>query len=375
MLLACAGGCFYDSSWGSAKRAQTSNAAHAAPSQLSTDDEEHHAIHAKTYHLRAYVTERFAAQEIEWDRHIRDLVDGASDVLAPAIGVRIEVETAVAWNDAGSDANLETVLQALHAKDDGHGTDWVAAFVGSVPQLTASFHDLGYGDIVGKHLVVRAASTERAEIDSAFDRLSESEREKLARSRKRHRAVAVFLHEIGHTLGAVHESDPKSLMNVGYDKTMAGYSDAALALMRVGLAHRDNEATAEEKRAFAIEMLGVLDSPNRAAWVEADRDSLASRMHALDQANAPPPPPPPPPPIEDVTELKTDAERVAYRQAVQAQRGGDLARAWDVAKPLFKAYPAVYKIQDMRCTLAMKLVGWPGSQAECAPLMKISRKR
>ena len=134
VLLACAGGCFYDSSWGSAKRAQTSNAAYAAPSQLSTDDEAHHATHAKTYRLRAYVTERYAAQEIGWDRHVRDILDGASEVLAPAIGVRIEVDRAIA---SGSDASLPAVLEALHAKDDGQGADFVAAFVGGIPQLTA----------------------------------------------------------------------------------------------------------------------------------------------------------------------------------------------------------------------------------------------
>jgi hypothetical protein len=372
VLIACAGGCFYDSSWGSAKRAQTNNAAHAAPSQLSAEDEEHHAIHARTYRLRAYVTERFAAQEIGWDRQIRDLVDGASDVLAPALGVRIEVDTAVAWNDAGSDASLERVLEALHAKDDGQGADWVAAFVGGIPQITASFHDLGYGDVVGKHLVVRAASTERAEIDSAFDKLSASEREKLARSRKRHRAVAVFLHEIGHTLGAIHESDAKSLMNVGYDTSMAGFSDAALALMRVGLDHRGKEQTKDEKRAFAADMLAALGSSNQGAWVEGDRASLVSRMRALDQANAPPPPPPP---IEDLAELKTDAERAVWRQTVQAQRDGDLSRAWETGQALFKAYPSVQKVQDLRCTVAMNLVGWFRAKEECAPLMKLTGKK
>ncbi len=368
LSLACAAGCFYDSSWGSVKRAQASNAAHAAPSQLSTDDEEHHAAHAKTYRLRAYVTERFAAQEIEWDRHIRDLVDGASDVLAPALGVRIEVERATAWNDAGSDASLQSVLDALHAKDDGSGADWVVAFVGGIPQITMSFHELGMGDVVGKHLVVRAASTERADIDAAFDKLSASEREKLARSRKRHRAVSVFLHEIGHTLGAIHENDQKSLMNVRYDTSMAGFSDAALTLMRVGLDHRDKEQTKDEKRAFASDMLAALGSNNRSEWIDAERESLATRMRALTEANAPPPP------IEDVPELKTEADRAAYRQAVQAQRDGDLHRAWELGQPIFKTYPTVYKIQDMRCTIAMTLVGYFAAKAECEPLMSMGRK-
>jgi predicted Zn-dependent protease len=43
--------------------------------------------------------------------------------------------------------------------------------------------------------------------------LDDEARDRIVRARRRHRAEAVFLHEIGHVLGALHETDPVSLMH------------------------------------------------------------------------------------------------------------------------------------------------------------------
>ena len=365
-------GCFYDSSWGSAKRAQTHNAAHAAPAALSSDDGDHRAAQVHRYRLRAYVTDRYAAQEIEWDKSVRDVVSGANDVLGPELGVTLEVDRATPWNP-GDDGELPQMLAALHREDDGADADWVVGFVGAMPKLSESFHDAGYADVIGKHLVVRAAPTERQAIDEAFDKLSDAERERLARERKRHRAVAVFLHEIGHTLGAIHENDKKSLMAPTYDPTMRGFSDDALALMQVGVDHRGNEQTAGEKQAYAKDMLAVLEQPSRTGWVPAERDALVARLRppaAAPSASAAQAAPP----IEDPPELAS-ADRGPWERTAKLARDGDLEGAWEAGKRLFRAYPRVYRIQDLRCTVAMKVVGWPGAQSECEPLMTLSRPR
>ncbi|HEY1955799.1 MAG TPA: M12 family metallo-peptidase [Polyangiaceae bacterium] len=366
---AMASGCFYDSSWGSAKRAQSHNAAHAAPAAIGSDDHDHRAAHVRRCRLVAYVSDRYAAQEIDWDRSVRDVVAGASDVLGPELGITLDVERAKPWNP-GDDAELPRVLDALHREDDGTSDDWVVGFVGALPKLSKSFHDAGYADVIGKHLVVRAAPTERAAIDQAFDKLSDAERERLARERKSHRAIAVFLHEIGHTLGAIHETDAKSPMAPTYDPAMSGFSDDALALMQVTLDHRGNEQTNDEKKSYATDMLAVLNQSSRTGWLPAERAALIARLRPPPMASAAPSAPP----TDDTPELKA-ADRDAWRKAAQLARDGDFDGAWRVGQPIFNAYPAVYKVQDLRCTIAMKVVGWPGAQAECEPLMKLTSPR
>jgi hypothetical protein len=363
--------CFYDSSWGSVKRAQTHNAVHATPASLqATDADERRASHAREAHVRVYVTDRYAAQELEWDRKVRDLVDGANEILMPTLGVRLEVEHQAAWSDAGDDADLAAVLASLTTKDDGASTDWVVGLVGSIPRLSDSFHEIGMADVIGKHVVLRAPSSERGAIDSAFDKLGAAEREKLDHARKRHRAVAVFLHELGHTLGAIHENDVQSLMNAQYDPNMAGYSDDSVGLMRLTLEHRDKEQTPDEKHSYAAAMLALLDVRRDTLWVKSERDAMISRF----RPDTAPLVQPQVAVIDEVPELLGD-DRATYRRAVTLSRDGDAAAAWKGALPLFKAYKAVYAVQDLRCTLAMKLVGWPGSQPECDTLMKLSRHR
>ncbi len=82
-------------------------------------------------------------------------------------------------------------------------------------------------NVPGKHLVLRAtgAAEEKDDIDRAFDQLSVEDRAKLGRVRARHRATAVLLHELGHSLGALHVRDPQSLMSPAYDKRMTAYGD------------------------------------------------------------------------------------------------------------------------------------------------------
>ncbi len=366
LVALCASGCFYDSSWGSVKRAQSHNAAHATPAKLNTDDDDRRAARARTYKVRAYVTDRYASQEIEWDRRIRDVIDGANEVLAPALGIKLEIDGTTTWKDLVSENDLPKVLEALHAKDDGASTDWVAGFVGSIPQMSESFHDAGYGDVIGKHFVVRASATERAEIDAAFNELGAAEREKLARARKRHRAVAVLLHEVGHTLGALHERDAASIMNGRYDPNMAGFSEEAVALMRVSVDHRDKEQTEAEKHAYASGLVELLE-PGDTGWVDSERVAMLARLRTQTTPSVVAQKP-----ADDFPGIH-DADRDAWQRAVKLQRDGELMQAWTIATPLFKTYPTTYAVQDLRCTLAMKVVGWPGAQPECESLMKLSR--
>jgi len=367
-------GCF-DSRWGEVKRAQTNNAAHMMPATLEGEDQSTPPASAQSQRVRVYVTPAFTTQVLDHERQLGEMFDAASKVLAPALGIRLSVDSIVRWSDAGSEDDLHDVLASLHAKEHGDGADWVVACVGSIPKLSDSFHDVGIADTPGKMLVLRAPGTvsETRAIATNFDELDEDARIRLSEARKHHRAVSVLLHEVGHTLGAIHEVDAQSLMNPRYDAKMTGYSDDALSLMRVVLAHRAAPGGTDEAR----ELLTLLEKPQQApTWVDDERQATMTRLRTR---LAPPKPRAPvasasaaPPPVVEPPELR-ESDREAFHRMVDLQTSGDVQGAWSAGGPLFKAYPKSYAIQDLRCQIAMKRVGWPGAEPECATLMSLAK--
>jgi hypothetical protein len=375
----------YDSTWGETKRGQTRNLKAATPATLDANesDKPHLKPPAHSYRLRIYATPSYISQTFDWQKQVRDLVADANDVLAADVDMKLDIESMTSWDDAGVEDRLDTELRALHAKDSGEDVDWVAGFIGGVSRTGPSFHELGFGDEPGKYVVLRAVSSagERDSIDHAFDKLSEDERTRLSRTRKQHRATSVFLHEIGHTLAAVHERDPHSIMNPVYDARMSGFTSDALSLMHVSLAHRDHLTTNQEMDSYAKALLTILQGPSSGVWVPTDRNDLITRLeHVVTPqtsiAAAPPPTAsaaaPAPEPIADEP-LLSATDQPIYKHASELLQKGDATGAGDLAKPLFSAYLKVFSVQDLRCKIAMKRDGWPAAEKECKPLLKLSK--
>jgi hypothetical protein len=217
--------------------------------------------------------------------------------------------------------------------------------------------------------VILRASSRLGEHD-AFERalpdLSDDEREHVVRARRRHRDEAVFLHELGHVLGALHEADVASLMNTAYDEKMSGYSEDALALMRLALEGPDRPSVAKAQLAYIRD---AKSSP----WTSADRDAamghLQSWMAPTQSAQAAKAGPP----AESAPPELGEADGALFLRAVQSFRGGNTAFAYTTARPLFAAYPNSYAVQDLRCQLAT--VRWLEASAmvaECAPSLRLA---
>ena len=379
--------CFYDSTWGEAKRAQKRIAAQATPATLrrspASDDgasEGRSLAPAKAFRMRVRATPQYAAQTVDWQKQTRELVDDANQILAPSVGVRLDVESMVAWSPpAGAkESDLDATLVALRAADAGGDVDWVAAMVGGIPKQTAAFHELGIAEVLGKHLVVRAAldANEHDVIEKGFDELSDDGRAKLRKDRKRHRALAIFLHEIGHTLGALHEIGEASVMFPAYRTTMAGFSPDASALMRIAVAHRRDEGVTS----LAKERLAYLESASSSPWDPALRDAEKERMRALSS-----PPPSTPPTTAPSASAANDAheteaiaalslpDRDVYQRAQEAFRANHVDVAWSTARPLFTTYPDVYAVQDFRCQLAaVRHLEVAKLKEECARMAALS---
>jgi len=386
MLLLC--GCF-DSQWGETKRAQARGAAAANPSQINRvalADEEGKAITVPThsYRVRAYVSQRYRGQTVDWNHTLRSTIDDGNQVLVPGVGVRLQVVSADPWEPSNED-DLESVLTQLEKEHPADDCDWVVAMVSALPITTSSFHKQGLARVLGKHIVLRGVGVlgERDQIDRAFDQLDESSRARLAKQRMAHRAETVLLHEIGHTLGAIHETSAESLMFHSYDHRMSGYTGRSLSIMTAGV--RDRNATSPEEHEEARrEMLSRIAADPDGGWVAADRTMLQTLLESRGHvASAPaqrtPATPPPatdpqpstpaiPPPPKELT----PAEQELFTRAWTLGREGKPEEAWTVAKPLFK-YETSFAVQDLRCQLASATgVSFNVARKECEPLMKLT---
>jgi hypothetical protein len=348
----------YDSTWGERERSQRRNAAHYTPPTLQASGK----LRAtQPQRIRIFATPKYVGQAMDWQRDARDLIDGANAVLEGDIGLRLEIDSMNTWDGDRDDAAAQ--LEALRAKDSGSDVAWVLGLVGGFPTFTESFHQLGYADVIGKHLVLRA-STDLSEAEAftkALDELSIDERTHLLKERKRHRAISVLLHEIAHTLGVVHEITRDGLMLPTYAWTMTGFTTPTIDVMRAGLPHHGGDRTA-----LAKDLLAVYET-NAAAFSATERDELVTRLRGGTTstqtiATAPDVPP----------EIKT-GDRAAYLAMLKLAEEGKPSEALAAGHAIFATYSSSIPVQDRRCKIAMQLGDdWKTTKTECEPLMKLT---
>ncbi len=387
LALSGASGC-YDSQWGQQKAAQGRTAARAAPATLRTEDSETpppstHNAAAKTQKLRvrALVTRSFTAQVVDTPRHLRELFDDLNRITERDLGVHLELVETKPW-DLVDDDDLEKAHATLRSKDPGDDVDWVAGFIGSLPRATRSFHELGKGTLVGKHVVARAASSaERHDaIERSFSELSDDKRHELEKSIRRHRTTAIFLHELGHTLGSVHETSQESIMFPEYNPKMAAFGPSANEVMRASIAKHG-----ASERVIDQEVLTALERAPSGAFVEAERVSLVGQLRAriarasaafgtapAASASAPATAAPPAEGAIPETPELTGKDRDRFVEAFGAAARGDVTAAWSVGKPLFASYPGSMAVQDLRCRVASRSMPFDVARKECTLLMKLS---
>jgi hypothetical protein len=384
--------CWYDSRWGQEKKLQQQRAAQTEKRLAAEPGEREgaRAVRGKPFRVRFLVTRGFSSQVIDVPKHVRELLDDASDVVAPALGSRFEVESVRAW-ELDRDDDLDKVLLEEAKADPASEVDWVVGLVGALPMATASFHEIGRSRVPGKHMVLRAPSSAQRHdaVDRSFDELSGDERQRVQKNVRRHRATVVFLHELGHSLGCLHEKSATSIMHPRYDTKATTFVPQAVGVMMIALEGRKAKTPADEakllrdlatvyKKAAGVDGTGGL-------YVEEDRtkfialfEETATRLEAPANANgnananAPPPPAPSGPAIPDTPSLTVEHRALFVRAYETVANKGDYVGAWEIAKPLFAAYPREMAVQDFRCKLASSTMSFPAARRECDALMKIS---
>jgi hypothetical protein len=369
-----AAGCFagYDSRWGQQKQAEKHVAEHSTPKQLQTLSGANGArVAERSLRLRVYATPSYAASVVDWQKQFGDLLDCANSVLVPDFGISFGVPEFRTFR-VSSEEHLEGALSELRALDDGRDVDWVVGLVASEPRFAVSADDLGMAPLLGHHLVLRAMNDAREyeAIEQAFGQLSEDERMKLYRTRKRHKWCTVFLHEIAHTLGVPHERAEASLMNSRYQYQATGFSDEAGEIVRASLAARADPARGELDAPLARALRALLEEPN-SDWQQTSRDVL---LGLLSQAEGSSPSEPiavaasPATPTVSgpvIAGLSADEQQI-YDRAETELKAGRAESARELAVPLFQKHPQLPALDSLRCEIAMGIGGdWDAISSQC----------
>jgi len=366
-------GCFfYDSRWGEATKSQQRVAEHHMPEGLASEPGEAPVDGPGTAcstELRLRVHDASSVSASTRGHGFAEVVARANQVLAPDLGACLTLSEVRPWKQVAATASLEAQLAELEQLDGGEGVDLVVGIGAPTQLLTFSFSQLGVAEFLGKHLVLRSASdaAELEAIESAFPDLDAKARSELYAKRKLHKATVLLLHELGHTLGAIHTTQRTELMYPSYSADMNGFSESTRALLRISLESRESATERGVSSTRAARMLELLKSTPSGTWNLQD---FEARLKVLETMAAAPP---------RTTSAKAasglaPADQAAYDEAARLLDAKRSKEAWARAKPLFDRYLGSYEVQDLRCKIAMELGGdWETARQECEPLMRLTR--
>lgn len=329
--------------------------------------------------LRFYAAKGFSDQHREWKHMLTAMADAANGIVGPSFKIRFELAAVNEWTPKCDQTRLASCVDELAKLDAADDGDWVIGVLGAEPSFTTTFEHLGMAHSLGHHFVVRDVSdlAERAAIDSAFASSTQERRDEIYKRRKSHKRLTVFLHEWGHTLGALHVANDKSLLNPYYDDSMQAFDDANTGLIDASLRDLYRYAgTHDELKAY-------LHGSAADGLPGEERNDLLTRLEG------PPPAQQPPEKLASSTasgalpehpflvrgkedELLLGVEqtdRDLYRQAAQLTVAGDSAAAITAMKPLGPRYPDNYAVQHLLCNLAMQLSQQATAEESCPRAM------
>jgi tetratricopeptide (TPR) repeat protein len=294
--------------------------------------------------VRVYAGSGYRSQNVNWEVKFASQLDLASQILVPAFGVRLEVVDTKRWERTADGSDLEAMLSELEQLDPGEDVDWVIGLVTALPYASPSVHDLGMARPLGRHTILRG-------IDDAHDRkvvataqIDEDQKPALLEARRQHKLTLVLLHEIAHTLGAMHADKPEWIMNGSYNKDQAEFSDENARLIRAMLPHR---LTPADERIAGAEHKALLEYLEAHDWGGWDPDERAQTMQWLQDSGA-----------ADVDTTAGNSGAPVPREAnTQYQRTkrlvemGYVPEAREELESLVSAYPANFAIRALACQL------------------------
>jgi tetratricopeptide (TPR) repeat protein len=294
--------------------------------------------------VRIYADERYRAQNMAWERKFGDELDYANQLFEPLLGLRLEAEYRK-WERAGDDTSLLPTVEALAALDPGTDVAWVIGLTGSLEIVSTSSDELGMARPLSPHIVLRGFSdvAERKMLDAALPDLDAAEREEVYDARRRHKQTVVMLHELAHTLGAIHETDENWIMHGAYRHTQGSISDRNRALMLIALADRIAPAAKRDPGGTAQKLLAELESNAWGGWVAAEKQQEIDQLRNIADAAKR---------GETASDVPADVYPQFDRARSMAQRKEYDAAIGEI-EPLIAAYPANATMRQLVCEIEL----------------------
>lgn len=297
-----------------------------------------------SFRVRVYVTPDYRDQNPGAEQQLERLMASASRILEQSMGARLELVEVTTWLRKG-DGDAEAALAELEAFDPATDVDWVIGMLGALDHVASDMDKLGHARVLGRHLVVRGLNdaAEAALLDRVLTGASRSTRRDLYARRKRHKELVGLLHELAHTLGAMHVTDSSNIMHASYEPSQARFAQQNAVLMHVtARARKASTRPADEWAAVATHIREV-------AWSGWNQDEKAMLLAALDER------------VKNAGEAGTgmtldrsvrSADRERFAAAQRLMEAGKPLDAWEDIEPLIELYPDQSPIQVVACEVA-----------------------
>jgi len=299
-----------------------------------------------TARVRVYADSAYRTQNPGHTLEIQRLFGKVSRLLELTIGLRLEVTEVRDWKREGGN-DLQAALAELEYLDPAQDVDWVVGMVNALGQVSSELHQLGYARVLGRHVVLRGLN-DAAEVlllEEVLSSLGARQRQELYSRRKRHKEQVLVLHELAHTLGAMHVTDARDFLYPSYENTQAGFGKQNARLMRAAASARMAPDGRDDQR----EWRAVLDYLRQNPWDGWNEDEKSQLMTELDSR------------VRDLQAGKQDAlseklrpaDREHFRAAERLEAAGRAADAWEEVEPLIEYYPDEPGVHRLACRLAV----------------------
>lgn len=306
--------------------------------------------------LRVWADDDYRAQNVQWQHGFDEQLAYANQVLTPMLGVRLEAEYR-SWDRHAPGATLVEHLDALSREDPGADVVWIVGLTSSLSLVASSFEQAGVANLGERHVIVRGLADleERKAFDGAFPDIDREQREAVLAARRRHKMTTLVIHELAHSLGALHETQPDSVMHGIYSHRAASISPRNRELMLITLEDRLKPAAARDPRATAQKLLAAVEV-EWAGWDAEDRAPLIASLREQVGAHA-----------GGITgPLPADAVK-QLRGVEKVFLVGDNREAAAALAPLLAAYPAYAELHMLSCRIELAHGGPedPAATAAC----------